>query len=78
MTNLDMEQKLCVIFREFAGEDEDIVINLDTRIDTLRLDSLDVLDLLMQIENELKVNIPIEKFALCEDIRAIKIAIESL
>ncbi len=78
MNDSVIEQKLFEIFSEFSAEQTNVVINLDTRIDAIKLDSLDVLDLQRRIDNELKVNIPVEKFAKCEDIRAIRDAIKSL
>jgi len=78
MNDSAIEQKLLEIFSEFSAENTKVVINLDTRIDAIKLDSLDVLDLQMRIDSELKVNIPVEKFSRCEDIRAIRDAIKSL
>jgi|GEM_PF-1833020 len=67
----DHQEKLCAIFAEISNNKNNIQISLDTKIRDLRLDSLDVLDLLMKINNELGVDIAIENFMLCEDISAV-------
>lgn len=65
------QEKLCKIFAEISNNKSNIQISLDTKIHDLRLDSLDVLDLLMKVNNELGVDIPIENFMLCEDISSV-------
>lgn len=64
----DNERKLISIFDEISNKKDVIALNLETKISELALDSMDVLDVIMQIERELGVNIPITKFSLCENI----------
>ncbi|WP_047552912.1 phosphopantetheine-binding protein [Methylotenera sp. G11] len=65
------QKKLCEIFAEISNNKSNIQISLDTKIRDLRLDSLDVLDLLMKINNDLGVDIAIENFMLCEDVSSV-------
>jgi acyl carrier protein len=68
MTN--NEQLLIQIFSDISNTQA--TINLNTKIDDLDLDSMDVLDLLMNIENKLNIAIPIDQFSLCQDIESIR------
>lgn len=78
MNNKDLENNLLLIVKEFAVKNQNITLGLDTKIDHLELDSLDVLDLLMQIEIKLGVNLPIERFSLCYNIGDLVRLIDSL
>jgi|APLak6261663543_1056040.scaffolds.fasta_scaffold168217_1 acyl carrier protein len=78
MNNKDLENNLLLILKEFAVKNKNITLGLDTKIDHLELDSLDVLDLLMQIEIKLGVNLPIERFSLCYNIGDLMRLIDSL
>jgi acyl carrier protein len=62
------EQKLISIFHEISNVRDQLTIGLDTKINALELDSLDVLDVLMRIQKELNVDISILNFSLCKDI----------
>jgi acyl carrier protein len=64
----DNERKLISIFDEISNNKDGIAVNLETKISDLALDSMDVLDVIMQIERELGVNIPIAQFSLCKNI----------
>lgn len=68
MINKEIESELLSIFKDFKIQNKAISLDFDTKIDSLSLDSLDLLDLLMQIENQLGVTIPIEKFNFCYSI----------
>lgn len=78
MASKDLENSLLEIFKEFAVKTKNENLDLDTKIDNLSLDSLDILDLLMQIENKLGVNLPIERFSLCFNIGDVARLIDSL
>jgi len=67
----DYEQQLCGIFAGLAKNADRIAIQPDTRIEALDLDSLDVLDALMQIQKTFEVDIPYERFSHLPDIQAI-------
>ena len=64
----DNESKLISIFDEISNNKDGIAVNLETKISDLALDSMDVLDVIMQIERELGVNLPITQFSLCKNI----------
>ena len=64
----DNERKLISIFEEISNNKDGIAVNLETKISDLALDSMDVLDVIMQIERELGVNLPITQFSLCKNI----------
>ena len=64
----DNESKLISIFDEISNNKDGIAVNLETKISDLSLDSMDVLDVIMQIERELGVNVPITQFSLCKNI----------
>ena len=64
----DNERKLISIFDEISNNKDGIAVNLETKISDLALDSMDVLDVIMQIERELGVNVPITQFSLCKNI----------
>ena len=64
----DNERKLISIFDEISNNKDGIAVNLETKISDLALDSMDVLDVIMQIERELGVNLPITQFSLCKNI----------
>ena len=64
----DNERKLISIFDEITNNKDGIAMNLETKISDLALDSMDVLDVIMQIERELGVNLPITQFSLCKNI----------
>jgi acyl carrier protein len=76
MIKEEIESELLSVFQEFTKK----TINLDfeTKIDNLSLDSLDVLDLLMQIENKLDVVLPIDRFSLCYSIGDVARLINSI
>jgi acyl carrier protein len=76
MIKKEIESELLSVFKEFTKK----TINLDfeTKIDNLSLDSLDVLDLLMQIENKLDVVLPIDRFSLCYSIGDVARLINSI
>lgn len=78
MIGKDIENSLLSVFKEFAEKNKNVNLDLDTKIDNLGLDSLDILDLLMQIENKLGVNLPIERFSLCYSIGDVARLIDSL
>lgn len=78
MIGKDIENSLLSVFKEFAEKNKNVNLDLDTKIDNLGLDSLDILDLLMQIENKLGVNLPIERFNLCYSIGDVARLIDSL
>ena len=67
---INKEQLLIQIFSDISNTQA--IINLNTKIDDLDLDSMDVLDLLMNIENKLNIAIPIDQFSLCQDIESIR------
>lgn len=60
------------IFRDF-----DANANLDTKVDDLKLDSLDVLDLLMQIQKKFSVDMPVTQLLFIQDIRSVLEYIEN-
>jgi len=64
----DNERKLISIFDEISNNKDGNAVNLETNISDLALDSMDVLDVIMQIEKELGVNLPITQFSLCKNI----------
>ena len=64
----DNERKLISIFDEISNNKDGNAVNLETNISDLSLDSMDVLDVIMQIEKELGVNLPITQFSLCKNI----------
>lgn len=63
------EQKLITIFTEISNTE--VAVNAQTNLNELDLDSMDTLDVLMRIENELNVEVKIEKFATCTDIASL-------
>jgi acyl carrier protein len=63
------EQKLISIFHEISGVRDQLTIGLDSKINDLELDSLDVLDVIMRIQKELNFDVPILNFSLCKDLR---------
>jgi acyl carrier protein len=65
----DNEKVLIEIFSEISNTA--VPVNLTTKIDQLGLDSMDVLDVLMNIRNKLDVDIPIDRFSSCEDIESV-------
>jgi acyl carrier protein len=65
----DNEKVLIEIFSEISNTA--VPVNLTTKIDHLGLDSMDVLDVLMNIRNKLDVDIPIDRFSSCEDIESV-------
>jgi len=69
------EQKLITIFSEISNTA--VVVNNQTAINDLALDSMDVLDVLMRIENELNVEIQIEQFSTCKDIASVNLIINN-
>ena len=69
------EQKLITIFSEISNTT--VVVNNQTVINDLALDSMDVLDVLMRIENELNVEIQIEQFSTCKDIASVNLIINN-
>lgn len=60
------------IFRDF-----DANANLDTKVDDLKLDSLDVLDVLMQIQKKFSVDMPVTQLLFIQDIRSVLEYIEN-
>jgi len=74
----NIENSLISVFKKFVEKNNNVNLDLNTKIDNLGLDSLDLLDLLMQIENKLGVNIPIERFTLCYSIGDVARLIYSL
>ena len=64
----ESEQKLISIFHEISDNRDKIKIGLDTKISDMDLDSLDVLDVIMRIQRELNVDVPIVNFSLCKDV----------
>ena len=62
------EQKLITIFHDISSVRDHLIIGLDTKINDMELDSLDVLDVIMRIQKELDVEVPILNFSLCKDI----------
>ena len=54
------------IFKDF-----DPNANLDTKIKDLKLDSLDVLDALMQIQEKFGIDIPVTQLIFIKDIRSV-------
>jgi acyl carrier protein len=60
--------KLIAIFGEISNNKVGITINLETQISDLALDSMDVLDVIMQIEKEFGINLPISQFSLCKNL----------
>lgn len=67
------QTKLCDIFSELSKNKSEL--NLNTKIKDLNLDSMDTLDLSMQIFNKFNVDIPIENFVSCETIGAVYVEI---
>ena len=65
----DSEKVLIEIFSEISNTSSPV--NLTTKIDDLNLDSMDLLDVLMNIKNKLDVDIPIDRFSSCEDIESV-------
>jgi len=65
----DNEKVLIEIFSEISNTA--VPVNLTTKIDQLGLDSMDVLDVLMNIRNKLDVDIPIDRFSSCEDVESV-------
>ena len=68
--NDDNKTDLLKIFSAIAIK-SDSTITLDTRIEGLQLDSLDVLDVLMQIEEKFNIELPVATFSSFIDIRSI-------
>ncbi len=58
----DLEKRLTTLLRRLAGDDVEIHENTDL-IDELRLDSIKVLDLVLEIEDEFDVSIPLNSLA---------------
>jgi acyl carrier protein len=71
----DNEKVLIEIFSEISNTA--IPVKLSTKIDDLGLDSMDVLDVLMNIRNKLEVDIPIDRFSSCEDIESVALIIQA-
>lgn len=67
----EQERALLSIFIENSDKSGDIEISLETKIDDLDLDSLDILNVLTVINKKLNVDLPIEKFSLCDDIKSV-------
>ena len=72
----ELELKVCQIVREIAGITDDGAITLAIRVNDLNIDSLETFALQMDLNNAFNVEIPIEKFSLCENIDSICHAIE--
>lgn len=72
MPRENLEHDLYKIFKDFVKDAGKIQFSLDTKIDDLQLDSLDFLDLHLQLERNLEINIPVEKFILCNTIMDIE------
>lgn len=60
------------IFRDF-----DANANLHTKVDDLNLDSLDVLDVLMQIQKKFNVDMPITQLLFLKDVESVLDYIEN-
>jgi acyl carrier protein len=60
------------VFKDF-----DPHVNLDTKIDDLKLDSLDVLDVLMQIQKKFSVDVPLTQLLFIEDVQSVLEYIEN-
>lgn len=78
MTEGQLEQDILKVFKEFSTKHKETVLSLETRIEDLALDSLDTLDLLMQIDNYFKISLPVERFALCKNLQDVKRLIQSI
>jgi acyl carrier protein len=64
----ESEKKLISIFHEISDNRNKIKIDLETKISDMGLDSLDVLDIIMRIQRELDVDIPILNFSMCKNV----------
>jgi acyl carrier protein len=78
MTETQLEQDILRVFKEFSTKLKGGGLSIETSIDDLQLDSLDTLDLLMQIDNYFQITIPVEKFALCKNLEDLKRLIQSI
>jgi acyl carrier protein len=67
----DSERKLVSIFFEISNNRDKLKIDLETKISDLELDSLDVLDVILRIQNEFEADIPIVNFSICKDIMSV-------
>lgn len=63
MDYMEIESKIKEIITEKLGFKEGQVMNKDTFIDELGMDSMDIIDLVMEIEEEFGVVIPDESFS---------------
>jgi acyl carrier protein len=64
----EKNDKLINIFQEISSHKE---INLETNIEDLNLDSLDILDALMKIRKDLDIEVDINDFILCKNIESL-------
>jgi acyl carrier protein len=53
-------KEIVAILREYKGQ-PDLAVTLDTKFESLELDSLDTVDLVMQIEDKMGVTIEMSK-----------------
>ena len=67
----DTKTELLKIFSDIAIKSESLTITLDTRIEDLQLDSLDVLEALLAIEEKFNIELPVATFSAFTDIRSI-------
>lgn len=64
----ELEQKVCTAFTKVASADSKEKITLDALIDDLGMDSLDVFELLMDLDETFGTELEIEHFSLCDRI----------
>ena len=77
MNNLNIQSKLTQIIQGLI-KNNDLEIDENTLIADLKLDSLDVLEFQMEIDEQLSADIPVEKFIDCKTIKDIVLLIELL
>lgn len=61
-TYTDILQKLCLHLRQFTGPDAEITAQTDL-INELAIDSVKLLNLIMEIEDEFDISVPINALA---------------
>lgn len=71
------EKQLCEIFARLAHNSDQINIGPATTIAAMELDSLDILDATMKIQETFNVDIPYERFSQLNDIQSIARELEA-
>lgn len=78
MTSVSLDQNSLAVLQGIIQEAGNIPFSLDTKIEDLQLDSLEFLDLHMQLERKFNVDIAVERLVLCNTVNDLKLLIESL